>query len=195
MSRYSDLDAYLDPVSRVLRNRFGIADAVELERVEADLVAARTRELSNTPLTGKFDLAHLKAIHGFLFGDIYAWAGQLRTVDISKGENRFAHHAYLESAAVPIFERLSAEKCLSGFDAEEFCSRAAFYLGELNALHPFREGNGRTQREFVQLLARRNGYLLLWKKANRDELLRASIDSFRGDLTRLRGILLAIISR
>ena len=75
-------------------------------------------------------------------------------MDISKGDNRFAHHAFLESAARPIFERLAAEDFLAGMDAGALCARTAFYLGELNALHPFREGNGRTQREFIQLLAR-----------------------------------------
>ena len=193
MPRYSDLDAYVDSETGVLKNLLGIRDQASLEAAEADLVAIRSLELEISPIRGSFDLAHLRKIHGHLFRDVYVWAGELRTVDISKGDNRFAHHAFLESAARPIFEGLAAENYLAGLDADWFCARTAYYLGELNALHPFRDGNGRTQREFIQLLARRNGYLLLWKKASRDGLLRASIESFRGDLVGLRGILRAVI--
>ena len=189
MPRYSDLDAYVDSETGVLKNLLGIREQALLEASEADLVSIRSLELAISPIRGSFDLLHLRKIHWHLFRDVYAWAGELRTVDISKGDNLFAHHAFLESAARPIFERLAVENYLAGLDAGAFCARAAFYLGELNALHPFREGNGRTQREFIQLLARRNGYLLLWKKTSRDELLRASIASFRGDSTSLTAII------
>jgi cell filamentation protein len=195
MPRYSDLDAYVDVETGVLKNLLGIRDQALLEASEADLVSIRSLELAISPISGGFDLEHLKKIHWHLFRDVYTWAGELRTVDISKGDNRFAHHAFLESAARPIFERLAAENYLAGLDADAFCVRTAYYLGELNALHPFRDGNGRTQREFLQLLARRSGYFFLWKKADRDELLRASIESFRGDTAGLRAILRAIICR
>src|ERR1700722_8550752 len=99
MSRYSGDDNYLDPVSGILKNRFGIVDAATLEIAEADLVAARSRELAQSPLKGRFDLNHLLAIHRYLFGDLYEWAGELRTVDISKNDNLFAHHAHIGSAA------------------------------------------------------------------------------------------------
>jgi len=195
MPRYSALDAYVDVETGVLKNLLGIRDQALLEASEADLVSIRSLELAISPISGSFDLEHLRKIHWHLFRDVYAWAGELRTVDISKGDNRFAHHAFLESAARPIFERLSAENYLAGLDADAFCARTAYYLGELNALHPFREGNGRTQREFVQLLARRQGYCFVWKMASREEMLKASIASFRGDLAGLRGILGAIILR
>jgi cell filamentation protein len=73
-------------------------------------VATRSYELSRSPLSGGFDLAYLLAIHRYLFSDIYEWAGELRTIDISKGGNRFAHWAYIGSAAAPIFERIAQEK-------------------------------------------------------------------------------------
>ena len=98
MSRHSDSDPYLDPASGVLKNRLDIADAATLEQAEADIVATRSYELSQTPLKGSFDLAHLQAIHRYLFGDVFEWAGQLRTMDISKGGNRFAHYAHIEGA-------------------------------------------------------------------------------------------------
>jgi cell filamentation protein len=133
MSRYSDHDEDLDPGSGVLKNRFGITDAATLESTEADLVASRSRELILKPLSGKFDLLHLQAIHRYLFGDIYEWAGQLRTVDISKNGNMFAHHAHIANAANFIFERLVSENHLRDLDVDLFCERAAYFLGEINA--------------------------------------------------------------
>ncbi len=160
MSKYSSHDPYLDPASGVLKNRLGITDDTALEQAEAALVATRSYELAQTPLKGRFDLAHLQAIHGYLFGDVYTWAGQLRTIDISKGENMFAHHTHIQSAATPIFQQLEQEKHLAGLTPAAFSDRAAHYLGELNALHPFREGNGRAQREFLSHLADANGYYI-----------------------------------
>ena len=106
MSRYSSHDKYLDPASGILKNRFGIADEATLQATEADPIAARSRELAVSPLNGKFDLPHLQAIHRYLFGDVY---GQLRTVDIAKGNNSFAHHAHLRAAAETIFSQLANE--------------------------------------------------------------------------------------
>jgi cell filamentation protein len=125
MSRYSDSDPYLDPATGVLKNRLNIADGASLEQTEANLVAARSYELSRRPLKGRFDLAHLQDIHKYLFGDLYEWAGQLRTVDISKGGNRFAHHKRIESAAGPTFQQLARENHLVGLGAEAFSDRAA----------------------------------------------------------------------
>jgi fido (protein-threonine AMPylation protein) len=189
MSRYSSHDPYIDPACGVLKNRLGITDEATLEQTEAALVAARSYELSRTPLKGRFDLAHLQAIHRYLFGDVYEWAGQLRTIDISKGENRFAHHAHIARAAAPIFKQLAQEKHLASLAPAPFSARAAHYLGEVNALHPFREGNGRAQREFISHLANVNGYYVAWENVKRDELLRASIESFTGDTSKLAALI------
>ena len=189
MPKYSGNDHYIDPESGVLKNRFGITDEALLEVAEADFVAERSRELSETPIQGRFDLAHLQAIHRHLFGDVYEWAGELRTVDISKGGSMFAHHAHIASAAAPIFKQLAEEKHLAGLDPGAFSDRAAHYLGELNALHPFREGNGRAQREFVSHLAHRTGYYVAWENVKRYEMLAASIASFKGDTAKLAGLI------
>jgi cell filamentation protein len=189
MPKYSGNDHYIDPESGVLKNRLGITDEASLEAAEADFVAERSRELSQTPLKGRFDLAHLQAIHRHLFGDVYDWAGELRTVDISKGGHLFAHHIHIEGFAATIFKNLAQEKNLAGLDPDAFSDRAAQYLGELNALHPFREGNGRTQREFISHLAHANGYYIAWEHVNRPDILEASIESFRGDTSRLAAII------
>jgi fido (protein-threonine AMPylation protein) len=124
MTKYSGHDDRLDPASGLLKNRFGITDEATLEQTEATLVSARSYELARTPLQGRFDLAHLQAIHRYLFGDVYEWAGQLRTIDISKGGNRFAHHAHIASAAAPIFKKLVEEKHLAGLSPAVFSDRA-----------------------------------------------------------------------
>lgn len=189
MSRYSESDPYLDPASGVLKNRLGITDPATLEEIEASLVATRSFELSRTPLKGGFDLAHLEAIHRPLFGDVYEWAGELRTVDINKGGTQFGHHAYLATAAAEVFQKLAGEKHLAGLAPAMFSERAAWYLGELNALHPFREGNGRAQREFMSHLAHANGYYIAWEDVKPTDMLQASVDSFKGDLTKLTALI------
>lgn len=195
MSRYSDRDHYLDEATGVLKNRFRIRDEATLEATEADLVAARSRILALKPLKGPFDLAHLQAIHRYLFGDVHEWAGKLRTVDISKGNNSFAHHAHIATAANAIFQQLANEKHLANLDPDAFSHRAAYYLGELNALHPFREGNGRALRAFLSHLAKANGYDVAWENMRRVELLQAAISSFRGDASSLASLIRANLSQ
>jgi cell filamentation protein len=106
-------------------------------------------------------------------------------MDISKGGKRFAHYAHIESAAAAIFAQLAKEKHLTGLDPADFSARAAYYLGELNALHPFREGNGRTQREFISHLAHANGYYIAWEHVGQADILTAAIRSFHGDTANL----------
>jgi cell filamentation protein len=194
MTKYSGDDQYIDPVTGVLNNRLGITDADLLDQTEAALVGTRSYELARTPLQGGFDLPHLQAIHRHLFGDVYEWAGELRSVDISKDGHLFAHHAYLQRAGESIFTQLAGERHLAGLDSEAFSARAAHYLGELNALHPFREGNGRTQREFISHLAQANGYYIAWENVGQSEILQASVESFRGDTSKLADIIRANLS-
>jgi cell filamentation protein len=185
MTKYEGHDHYLDPETDVLKNKLGIKDGEELKKAEASLVAWRSFQLSAKPIQGCFDLDHLKAIHKHLFGDIYEWAGELRNIDLAKENSYFANHLYIARAARLIFTKLAQENYLAGLDAAEFSERAAYYLGEINALHPFREGNGRAQREFINHLAYRNGYYIDWTNVGEKELLQASIDSFRqGDNTK-----------
>jgi fido (protein-threonine AMPylation protein) len=189
MSRYSSHDPYLDPACGVLKNRFGITGQATLEATEASLVALRSYELVQRPLRGNFDLAHLQAIHRCLFGDVYEWAGQLRTIDIAKGGNAFAHHGYIVTAAQPIFDELAREQHLAGLLPLAFSVRAAHYLGEINALHPFREGNGRAQREFISHLSQAHGYYIAWESVAAERMLQASIESFQGDTSKLAAII------
>ena len=131
MPKYSNNDHYLDAATGVLKNRLGITSQITLEKIEADLASIRSYELAINPLHGSFDLAHLQALHYYLFQDVYEWAGQLRDIDISKGSSFFAHHTHIVTAAKPIFTKLAADKNLTGLSKELFSNKAAHYLAEI----------------------------------------------------------------
>jgi len=177
-------DPYVYPGTTVLKNIPGIRNQEILDRFEADRVGQRSLELIERPLSGLFDIEHLQGIHRYLFQDVYEWAGDFRTVDIAKGNSYFAHVPYIESTLKGLFGELSEERHLRGLNQERFASRLAQILGTLNAVHAFREGNGRAQREFVRELAYKNSYWIDWSKVSREELYQASDASFmRGDNT------------
>ncbi len=144
MSRYDADDTYCYPGSDVLRNKAELTDANKLETYEGELSTLRSLEILEKPIEGQFDLAHLQKIHLVLFQDIYDWAGKIRTVDISRGNSRFANVRFIESSAHEIFNRLARENLLKSLDPNTLSERLAHYLSEINALHPFREGNGCT---------------------------------------------------
>ncbi|WP_143245277.1 Fic family protein [Bartonella sp. WD12.1] len=174
-------DPYTDSETGVMYNLLGIKDQARLERVETAFTCVRALEFRRTSISGKFDLDHMKEIHKKLFGDVYEWAGKIRVVDIAKGNSRFAHYTQIESYAPQITQQLAREQHLRGLDANEFSQRAGYYMGELNVLHPFREGNGRTLREFIWQLAREAGYYIDWDRVERQEITRASIESYYGN--------------
>ena len=145
------------------RNFFGITSYEELKAKEAVYVPKRALELRVNGMRDAFDTGHLRKIHWYLFRDVFPWAGELRMVGLSKvGGAPFANPMYIGSVLTSLFEELKSENYLRGTDAASFVKRAAYYLGEINATHPFREGNGRSQREFLRQLAVQAGYRLAW---------------------------------
>ncbi len=168
-------DPLLQPDTGVLHNLHDITNQELLDQVEADFTATRAYQLHEAPISGDFDLEHLKAIHHHLFQDTYAWAGQIRIVDISKGTTRFANHQFIDSEMGKIADALLKDNYLSGMTADRFSDKVAYYLSEINAIHPFREGNGRALREFINLLATRNGYTIVWQDFDPAELLKQVI--------------------
>ncbi len=174
-------DPYLDSTTGVLSNRIGARTEQELEAREAAFVAARAYELEILPEAGKFDLAHLQRIHARVFQDVYDWAGQLRTVEIVKGTTVFARRGAIGSAAAQLFRALAAEDHLAGLETQYFSARAGYYLGEINVLHPFRDGNGRAQRMFISQIAALSDYSINWERVSRPTMLRASIEAYNGD--------------
>lgn len=175
-------DPYLYRGTAVLRNLRGLIDPEQLELFEARNTHRRIAQLIDEPLSGAFDVAHLKAIHWHIFQDVYEWAGKFRTVNISKGGHLFALADFLEIALQEVLGKLAAENYLQGLGDDEFSSRAAYYLGELNAAHPFREGNGRTQREFLRELGLQAGHYIDWRATTPAAMVDASqLSHIRGD--------------
>jgi cell filamentation protein len=183
------MDPYVYPGTNVLRNLRDIRDDALLSEFEAEASARRLRQLERKPLTGAFDTRHLQAIHRHIFQDVYEWAGKFRTVNISKAGAPFAFKEHIVSSLDKTFGELRDEHYLTGADAALFCNRAAYYLGEINAIHPFREGNGRAQREFIRELAVRNGYTFDWSRVSQEEMIEASRHSLRVDNSGLEQVL------
>lgn len=175
------VDPYVYPGSSVLRNRLGIHDQAELNGAEYVATWTRRQELHAHPITGYFDLGHLRAIHRHLFQDLFDWAGQLRTVEISKGDSQFHPSSLLGKAAEHTFTWLRGGQLLGAepVDDDTFITEASELLGLLNYMHPFREGNGRTQRAFLDQVAERNDRVLSWRNVSPEEHTRASIETFQ----------------
>lgn len=181
---------YLYPGTQVLRNKAGIRDGQALREFEYEQTKWRIEELREHPIAGKFDLAHMQAIHAHIFQDVYEWAGELRTVGISKGASMFAQSPYIEGEAKRLSVSLAAENYLRGLDKPRFVERLAHYYAEWNALHPFREGNGRSTREFIGQLAREAGYEFDQTRIDndKDRWNDAARRSFNGDLEPVKRI-------
>jgi len=189
MSRYDADDTYCFPGTDVLRNKAEITNAEELDAYEGELSTLRSIEILENPVVGQFDLTHLQHIHLTLFQDVYEWAGKIRTVDISRGNSRFANVRFIESAANDIFNKLARESWLKGLDADTLSKRLAYYLSEINALHPFREGNGRVQRIFISQLSQSAGYQLDYSDLEQLQIYQAMELAFNGDESTLANLI------
>lgn len=174
---YEKDNFYCYPNTYVLKNKLNIKDSEKLKIAERKITALRTAELMQNPPIAEFNFDFLKQIHKALFGAIYDWAGKVRTVNISKG-NAFCMCDFIESQMNEVMQKLKNENYLSNLSKEKLSERLAFYLGEINAVHPFREGNGRTQRLFIQFLAQTNGFKLDFSKITNEQMLEASVQTF-----------------
>jgi cell filamentation protein len=189
-------DPYLLPGTSCLRNKLGIDHPGELAAVEFQAAMVQDVELARQTLPGAHDLAHLRAFHRKLFGDVYDWAGEIRTVDIRKGGPWFCRPHFIEERLRDVFEGLKSEKWLQGLALEYFVERLAYYYGEINAIHPFREGNGRTQRAFLRQLAAAARYRLDWSKLDAAANIRACARNMCDpDLADLVNVLTPVVSR
>ena len=168
------------PDFKVLRNKLNLRNSAELDRAERLIVQNRAQQ--GVP-KGDFDLLHLQAIHQHLFGSVYDWAGKVRTVEISKGGSQFQPKSFIETGVVDIHRRIVASNYLKGTDRDDFAKRAGEIIGDLNHVHPFREGNGRTQLQFLNQLADRAGHRFDIQKLDRDTWMRASAKANDCDYT------------
>jgi cell filamentation protein len=171
-------DPHYDIWSGVLCNVPRLRSQESLDRFETAEVAASLIGLYYEPVEGNFDGFHLQEIHRRIFACVYPWAGEFRTVNFWRNEGQvFSPVCCLAENLDRMCTDLTGENCLRGLLRTRFVERAAYYLGELNTLHPFREGNGRTQREFLRELALQAGYRLCWERVEREEMYAASIQS------------------
>ena len=177
----------MDPVSAncypgtaVLINKFNIRDEEKLSDVENTIVSARYAEWLNAPGAADFDFEHYKAVHRFLFAELYDWAGEIRTVDISKKGTQFAPAESVDKQAELIFRRLKAQNFLKNLRHDEFVDEIVDFYCSTNYLHPFREGNGRTQRVFLTQLVHNAGYRINFAHMDTELLMIATIQSAHG---------------
>lgn len=161
-------------------NKMGIRDEVELMETESALTLANISLLEQEPIAGNFDFAHYKAIHKFLFDDLYDWAGQIRTVNLSKKGTLFIPADEIERVGNAIFTHLAEADCFRSDDFHMFVKHLTEFYCDTNLLHPFREGNGRTQRVFLVQLIRHAGYTIDFSDMDMDELLIATIHAANG---------------
>src|SRR4051812_42449370 len=159
------VDPYFDDNISDLRNLLGAKSSKELKELEPQIVFANELELESVGIPRTNDLTELLLIHKQLFKGVYDWAGQIRTVDIKKnaeGAEYFLIVSKISDAANYVFTELAKEDCLQGLIQEVFIKRLAYFYDQLNYIHPFREGNGRTQRVFWNRVAKDVGYELDW---------------------------------
>lgn len=170
--------------SDVLINNLNITDEKDLYDAERGLVALRMAQLNEEPIKGCFDFNHLKSLHKFLFQDIYRWAGDIRNCNIAK-QDLFCLCEYIDSFANDIFSRLKKEEYFTKYSYEVKLEKLVELFADINALHPFREGNGRSQREFIEELAKINGIDLNLTTVSKDDMIVASHDSINGHYEKL----------
>lgn len=179
---------YCYPGTNILINKLDIHDSNKLFKLEKQIVLAKSYILRQNNKINTFDKKHFTYIHKFLFEDLYPFAGKFRTENISKGDFTFAWWEYIESELDRLLNELKSENHLEGLNKKAISKRLAYYLSELNVLHPFREGNGRTIREFIRELALKNNYVLDLQNTTPEEIFNACVKSVY-DTTDLEEIL------
>ena len=162
-----------------LVNKLGIRDEKKLAEIEAQITFAKAVMLEETPIYDDFGFEHFKKIHDFLLCDLYEWAGQVRTVDISKKRTKFLDAASIESIGTKCFAKVR-EGYFENLPFDEFVKRIAEFYNDVNYIHPFREGNGRTQRIYFTQLIRHYGYDINFADVDTDELMIATIQASSG---------------
>lgn len=182
------IDPYLEPETGILRNLVGASTSAELAQAEADLVAVRIIQLRDHQLVPSTrDLHELQGLHRHLFQDIFPWAGEIRTIDMRRGDGDF----FAPCAGIPVnldnvFVSLSHQGYLQDLGEGEFLKALAHFYDDLNFIHPFREGNGRAQRLFWSRVAFDAGWILDWAPVYGSELNESSrLAREKGDVAAL----------
>ena len=168
---------YCYPDTNILINKLDIRDGKVLKQAEEEITAVKQMELLQDPISGNFTKTHLFRIHRFIFEDIYPFAGKIRKEQIGKADTLFYPPNLIDRELNWVFDKIKTEQMLKEKAEDKIFENLAYVMAELNIIHPFREGNGRSIREFIRLMAAHFGYDLNWGNASRDEILEASIRS------------------
>lgn len=168
----------------VLINKLNITNDEDLFNAERELVSLRVSAFNDNPLKGNFDFKYLKDIHKYLFQDVYRWAGDIRNCNIAK-QDLFCLTEHIESFGADVFNKLKKEKYFVDYDNETTLEKLVELFADINALHPFREGNGRSQRVFIESLAKINGINLDLTNVSKMDMIVASHESINGDYKKL----------
>ena len=195
MDKYGELgdSLYCYSGTSILKNKLNICDERILEQAELELTTLSSSliEYSEPP----YDLAYLQHIHKQLFSDVYEWAGQLRQIDISKGDTRFCTFSRIEVETNKLLKPLQQQNYFQGLEIKQLITKLADLYCELNVIHPFREGNGRTQRIFFEHLIAYCGYGIDWSKINsKTQWVEANIQGFHCNLQPLIQIFASCIT-
>lgn len=180
MSRYeAQEDPLCYPGTHVLRNKAGLTDQDLLDQFEHLMFLSRAEE----PIPpGDLDYDHYKAIHHHFFQDVYDWAGETRTIRTGKGGNWFCYPENIDKEMMRLFSELQHEAYLSSVDSiEQFADRASYFIAEINAVHPFREGNGRCQLTLLNILIELAGFEMHEERIDPAAFMSAMVTSFSGN--------------
>lgn len=168
------------PNSTVLINKMNITDETILSEVEALITTVKIAELEEKPIAGNFDFKHYCEMHFYIYNELYDWAGKIRTINISKKATDFCSACEIEQLAKLIFNRLKSENYFKNKCFNEYVTEVVDFYVSTNYLHPFREGNGRSQRAFLTQLIRASNYNINFSEIDVDLLMIATIKSASG---------------
>ncbi|OAV56906.1 adenosine monophosphate-protein transferase [Rhizobium sp. WYCCWR10014] len=187
----AESDPLCYPGTTVLRNKLDLTDQSELDEFETTMFVLRSEEPWPE---GNLDVTHYLALHHHLFQDVYDWGGEIRTIRIGKAGNWFCYPEFISNELSRIFQELAQADYFEGLTLADFAVQAAHLLAEINAIHPFREGNGRTQLTFLALLARHVGRPFNAEVLDRERVIEAMIESFAGSEQPLATLILDIVT-
>ena len=186
-------DRYTYPGTEVLRNRFEISEPLATHELETRVAYQRLTELTARPIPGDYDLAHLQAMYRAIYGDLWDWAGQIRPVDTGTTNTGLAHcrPEFIVDQAHVVFGAIARDDFLRGMDHDTIADRLAYHWGETTALHPFRDGNTRTQRLYFHQLTTDAGWSIDWNTINAgmDQFIEARLIAHAGHHEALRDVL------